>query len=58
MPSITAGTKKEQQIRVKAEFEVERRKIMVEREHDKGRRVFGLFRLGWLPSIHRDTLYI
>jgi hypothetical protein len=35
MPSITAGTKEEQQIRVMAEFGVERRRIKVERDRTR-----------------------
>jgi hypothetical protein len=35
MSSITAGMKEEQQIRVRAEFEVERRRIRVERDRTR-----------------------
>jgi hypothetical protein len=54
--SITAGMKKEQLIRVRTDFRVKRGRTGVEEKN--GMRSFGLFRLGWLPTIDHGTLYI
>jgi hypothetical protein len=59
MPSITARTKEEQQIRVKVEFGVERRRIRVERDRKRVREFLVCF--DWVgcplsaaaPSIYR-----